>query len=214
MTQSSGIFRAKRPGFTLIELLVVIVLMGVATTIGVVMFSKIFDAWGEVKTRSELEASAVKVFDSFRKDLMGVISAKLSGESITGARQTAHDNRFFKIGLDDDQIIMPVEIVAGPEGRLQRLDVKYSIERKKDGGCALVRTASAPGAKSSAPIEIAGGVLAMCIEYIGREPDAQWVRDWTKNESPAAVRVSLTLTDPYKPFEQISRKAVFPIKVD
>ncbi len=60
----------------------------------------------------------------------------------------------------------------------------------------------------------ADGVLAMRIEYSERRSDGSWFAAWTKPELPAAVRVSLTIMDPLRPNEQISRKTVFPIWVN
>ena len=45
-------------GFTLLELLVVIALMGIATDLGLVMFSKMSDVWAGTTSLVELDARA------------------------------------------------------------------------------------------------------------------------------------------------------------
>ena len=200
-------------GFTLLELILVISLMGVATTIGMVMFSRISDTWRQVTISTELNATADIIFNQVRQDLSEVVSAKLSGAAIKGTQQAVRDKRFFKVSLEDDQIVIPVEIVPGPDARLRRLDVKYHIDRK-DGGSTLMRTSTAPGAAEGSSVKVADGVLAMCIEYMGRQPGAAWQRDWTQAAAPSAVRVSVTLMDSVRTSEQAARKAVFPIRVD
>jgi len=200
-------------GFTLLELIVVLSLMGVATTIGMVMFSRISDTWRQVTISTELNATADIIFNQVRQDLSEVVSAKLSGAAIKGTPQAVRDKRFFKVSLEDDQIVIPVEIVPGPDARLRRLDVKYYIDRK-DGGSTLMRASTAPGAAEGSSGKVADGVLAMCIEYMGRQPGAAWQRGWTQAAAPSAVRVSVTLMDSVRTSEQAARKAVFPIRVD
>jgi prepilin-type N-terminal cleavage/methylation domain-containing protein len=207
----------RRPtGFTLLELIIVLALMGVATTMGSVMFVRVTDTWNRTSTRIELYAKANAVFDQMGQDFSEVVSAKLTGATIRGASQIFRDNRRFKAALEDDQITIPVETVAGPDGRVQRLDVRYHIQRT-GGANALMRTVNLPGAPPNAAgtsVKVADGVIAMRIEYLGKRPEAVWQEEWTRPRTPGTVRVSVTLADPDRFYEQVSRKAVFPIKVD
>jgi prepilin-type N-terminal cleavage/methylation domain-containing protein len=191
--------RKRSAGFTLIEIIMVLALMGVAATLGTVIFSRISDVWKQTTIRTELGVTANMIFDQMRRDFSEVVSPKLSGAVVKGTSQSVRDNRFFKVAIEDDQVVIPVEIVAGPDGRVQRLDVKYHIDRK-DGGATLMRTMARPGGAETATVKLADGVLAMAIEYAGT--------------GPSAVRVSVTLMDSVRTYEQISSKAVFPIEVN
>jgi hypothetical protein len=99
---------------------------------------------------------------------------------------------------------------------VQRVDVRYHIQRT-GGAYALMRTVNLPGAPPNAAgtsVKVADGVIAMRIEYLGKRPEAVWQEEWTRPRTPGTVRVSVTLADPDRFYEQVSRKAVFPIKVD
>lgn len=203
----------RRSGFTLLEMIVVISLLGVAMTLGVVMFSRVAEIWNQVKTRNELSETADRVFDGMRQDFASALPAGLAGGAVRGSSGSTQDARFFKIALDDDRMVIPVQAAAAPDAPPQRFDVTYEIDRR-DGAAALMRVATLPGGKEGSRVLVAGGVLAMCIEYAGKEPGAAWQREWKQDVSPGGVRVSLTLMDPNRPFEQIARKAVFPVRVD
>ena len=202
-------------GFTLLELLVVIALMGVATSLGMVMFFKVGDTWRRIEIRAELDARANYAFEQMRKDLTEVVSAKVSGFSVRGVTQTTQDKRFFKIPLEHDRIAIPVQLPAQPGRAAVCANVGYHIERK-DGAYTLVRTTGPLGPEWPAanPLKVADGVLAMRIEYLPEAHDAAWRTQWSKPTLPQAVCVSLTLMDPHRTYEQIARKAVFPIRVD
>jgi hypothetical protein len=159
--------------------------------------------------------TANAIFDEMRQDFSQVVSPKLAGTTVKGTTQDTTDTRLFKVrvSLQNDQVVIPVETVAGPDGRLQRLDVRYYIDRE-GGAATLMRVMSAPGGVETASLKVADGVLAMAIEYAGKGPAAAWKREWTEASPPSAVRVSVTLMDPDRPYEQISSKAVFPIEVN
>jgi prepilin-type N-terminal cleavage/methylation domain-containing protein len=205
--------KSRSPGFTLLEIIVVLALMGVVSTLGMVMFSRLSDLWKQTTVRTDLAATANAVFREMRQDFGQVVSPKLSGSIVKGTTRAASDSRFFRVSLDDDQVVIPVETVAGPDGRLQRLDVKYYIDRK-DGAATLMRSMSVPGGAETASVKVAGGVLAMAIEYSGKGPAPAWKREWKEAGPPSAVRVSVTLMDSTRPYEQIASKAVFPIEVN
>ncbi len=205
--------RSRPPcGFTLLELLTVIALMGVATTMGITMLFKVSDAWRETTRRMELDELASRIFNEMRKDFALVVSPAVDGASIRGSGRTATDDRFHRVPLEDDRMTLPVSLPLKPDEPPRRVDVTYRIDRQ-DGKTALLRTINLPG-EAGAPIKVADGVLAMRIEYSERRSDGSWFAAWTKPELPAAVRVSLTIMDPLRPNEQISRKTVFPIWVN
>jgi len=199
-------------GFTLLELLTVIVLMGMATTMGIVMLFKVSDAWRETQRRTELDELANRILDEFRKDAALVVSPRVDGASIRGVVRTMGDERFYRIPLEDDRVTLPVSLPLEPDGPPQRVDVTYEINRQ-DGQTALLRTVNVPGA-AGAPVKVADGVLAMRVEFMERGSDGSWHAGWSKPGLPAAIRVSLTIMDPLRTYEQISRKAAFPIRVD
>jgi prepilin-type N-terminal cleavage/methylation domain-containing protein len=211
-------------GFTLIELIVVISLMGVATGLGVTMFVRVTSVWQTTSARTELNRRADDIFGGMRRDFATMVSAKLAGETVRGSSRTAQDERFFKILLEDDRVVIPVETVVTPDGAPVRAAVTYHVERK-EGGHSLMRTTRLAGGEKapSTSVKVADGVLALRVEYADPEetdktdPAGVWQNEWTKPVSPRAVRVSVTLADPDRPDRvdlQIARKAVFPIKVD
>lgn len=202
----------KANGFTLLELLTVMVLMGVATTMGITMLFKVSDAWRETTRRMELEERASRIFNEMRKDFAVVVSPSVDGATIRGSCRSASDNRFYRVPLEDDRMTLPVSLRLKPDEPPRRVDVTYQIDRQS-GRTVLLRTINIPGAAGT-PFEVADGVLAMRIEYGERHSDGSWFPAWTKPELPAAVRVSLTLVDPFRPTEQISRKTVFPVRVN
>ncbi len=199
-------------GFTLLELLTVIVLMGVATTMGVTMLYKVSDAWRETARRIELDEIANRIFDEMRQDFVAVVSPRVDGASIRGVTRTANDARFFRISLEDDRVTLPASLPMKPDGPAERVDVSYQVNRQ-DGQTALLRSVNIPGAAGT-PAKVADGVLALRFEYVEHGSDGTWRAGWSKPVLPAGVRVSLTLMDPLRTYEQISRKAVFPIRVD
>ncbi|MCX5758558.1 MAG: type II secretion system protein [Candidatus Hydrogenedentes bacterium] len=191
-------------GFTLLELLTVIVLMGVATTMGVMMLFKVSDAWRDTARRIELDEMANRILDELRQDFGAVVSPSVDGASIRGVTRTANDARFFKIPLEDDRVTLPASLPMKPDGPPERVDISYQVNRQ-DGQTALLRTVNTPGA-AGAPAKVADGVLALRFEYVEHGSDGAWHVGWSKPALPAAVRVS--------PYEQISRDTVFPIRVD
>jgi hypothetical protein len=195
-------------------MIVVISLLGVAMTLGGVMFSRVAGIWNPVKTRNELNETADRIFDEMRKDFTAALPAKLAGGAIKGSNGAALDPRFFKVALDSDRIVIPVQAAPGPNARPRRFDVTYEVDRT-NGATTLMRVAALPGGKGGSSVRVADGVLALCIEYAGKgQGTLVWSREWKEDVSPAIVCVSLTLMDPNRPFEQIARKAAFRIWVD
>ncbi len=209
---------ASKHGFTLLELLVVIALMGVATSMGMVMLSRVSDQWRSTSVRASLDDRAAYVFGQIRQDLADVLSASLSGLSIQGVSQTASSALPGAAAVvPDDTLTIPVELAPAPNAPLQRAGITYHIERKDDE-CTLMRTARLAANKAAGAslgsVKVADGVLAMRVEYQGRAAGDAWQPQWSKPSLPGAVRVSITLRDPERTYEQIARKAVFPIEVE
>jgi len=206
--------REHNQGFTLLELILVVALLSVVTSLGVSIFMKVSDAWDVTHAQTEMEARAGYLFDQMGQDFGQMVSHKLTGASIVSESQTAQDTRFFRIPLRDDRVTIPVELAPRPGQPPQRVEVTYNIERK-DGACTLMRSTRVAGAKGpGTSVAVADGVIAMGIEYAGKTPGSAWQAPWTQAGIPGAVRVNVTLMDPDRIGQQISRKAVFPILVD
>jgi len=199
----------RRGGFTLIELIVVIGVLAVPATIGTIMLSRITDAWRTESVRNELNAAAEYVFGQMRQDIASAVSARVLGEAIKGMVQTAEDERYHRVPLEDDRFFVPAMLPAA-DGTPQRADVGYYINRE-DGQCRLLRTVRAPGATDSVQQPVAEGVLAMRVEYAGGQG---WQTGWSSGVQPEAVRVSLVLMSPDRPWEQVVRRSVFPVHVN
>ncbi|NIA12612.1 MAG: prepilin-type N-terminal cleavage/methylation domain-containing protein [Nitrospiraceae bacterium] len=201
-------------GFTLIELLVVIGLLGVVTTLGMSILFSVSGVWKQMSIRAELDARADAVFDAMQRDFSEIVASSLSGAPVRGAVHTAKDDRFFGVPLQDDQITIPAALPPEPGASLRRVDIGYAIDRK-NGSHSLVRTTTLVGAEESkTAVTVADGVLAMAIEYREKGPGSAWQAPWYLDTLPGAIRVSVTLIDPNRPNEQLSRMAVFPIYVD
>lgn len=205
----------RKAGFSLLELLIVISLIGVATGLGTVMFSRMTDLWRQARVRAELDMRADGIFELMARDLAAVSSSKLSGVSVRGTGQSTREKqRFGMADLPDDTIVIPVLSVAGSDEEEQSKTVQYQIDRS-GGSHTLVRTVG--GLSDEAPgqgrLEVASGVVGMRIEYANGKGSEDWVGSWSAGSLPEAVRISLTLIDP-NGSEQVSRKAVFPLHVD
>lgn len=200
-------------GFTLLELILVIALMGMLSTIGVVMFSRMSDVWRGTTAQTDMNARADAIFEQMAMDFGALASGAVSGAVIESSSQTAQDSRFFKVPFDDDRITLPVELALTPEGRPQRAEVAYAIQRQ-NGEHVLVRTVEAAGGQGTSTLKVADGVLGMKIEFAAKTPGGAWQSPWTQTAYPGAVRVSILLMDPENPSEQLARKTVFPVRVD
>ncbi|HIJ65889.1 MAG TPA: type II secretion system protein [Candidatus Hydrogenedentes bacterium] len=208
----------RRAGFTLIEIIVVIGLMGVVTTIGCVMFSRMFSATSVLTERVELDNKAEAVFKTLRRDFDQILSVELSGVPMRGVFENASDDRsamtLDKV-LDNDRVIIPVQRAAGGAEEDQAGKVMYWIDRQ-GGEPTLVRTHGTldEAEPKKARTIVQPGVVRMRIEYAPKDSEA-WLRDqgWDRDDLPGAVRVSLTIVGDH-PLEQVSRKAVFPINVN
>ncbi len=205
--------RTHGTGFSLLELMVVIALMSVVTTIGLGVFIRVSDLWGETVKRTDLHTDASRIFERMRDDFDHVVSARLSGVPLTGEERLDAKNRYKLVQLESDRIVLPVEQAAGPDTpQVQRVGVQYQIDRSGPAP-VLVRTVGELGASppAGARMEIAEGVLSLRFEY---HDGAEWRAEWHEALLPEAVRVSMVLQDSERAWEQIARKAVYTIRVD
>jgi prepilin-type N-terminal cleavage/methylation domain-containing protein len=210
----------RRSGFTLIELLTVLAVLGVVSTLGSVAFFRMDQHWRSVHTRAELHAAADTIFESMRRDFSCALSSQRSGVPLRGMdaeyTEAGEADRFWRIAFADDKVTVPVGVYNPAEGYEEHHRVMYRVVRREDAPPFLVRSVgplAAADPEDNPRVIPAGGtaaVLAMAVEYA---KGGQWHAAWDRADNPEAVRVSLTLMHPHRFFEQISRKAVFPIHV-
>ncbi len=202
----------KRAGFTLIELLVVIAVLGVVTSIGVRAFIAVSDGWRTQETRLRLNAKAVAALDELQSKVAQTVSSQLGGKAIVGETRTEEAKRYGRVSLEDDRLSIPVQLTTAPGSPAERHLVQYSIDRSSNTP-KLVRSESRlDGATGDAVVfEVATGVMSIRFEYFD---GAAWQRVWDAPRHPQAVRVSLVVQDEDRPYEQMARTAVLPIRVD
>ena len=204
--------RKKRYGFTLLELLVVLVILSVVSTIGVKAFTKMVTLWGDSAARMEVDAKCATIFDTMRQDMERVASAQRTGYSIQGVDHLEIEHQVNRHKPEDDSIVLPVRQRSHGTGFWEELAVRYHISR--DGAAfGLMRTVGPNDGTtpSNASQLIDEQVIAMNIVYL--DADNTWQKEWSQSELPTAVRVSLTVSLPNRPYDQVSREAVFPIHV-
>lgn len=198
-----------RRGFTLIEILVVLAVLGVVTAIGTRVFVELTGAWRQAAIRTDLNEQAQRAIDAIRRDVSQVLSPRLSGVGLTNISAMEDQQRYGRVPLENDQLVLPIEFMT-PDG-LARQSILYSIDR---GGevPVLRRTVgafpTAPGDFAEMGSAVAEGVLSMRVEIVvvGRA-----YSDWRGRQTPEAVRVSIVVQDPDRPHEQIARTAEFPV---
>ncbi len=210
--------RARRAyGFTLIELLTVLAVMSVLTTIGVSLFFRVGDQWRVANLRLDLSRTADNVFAAMRQDFGRVIAYTRGGAPLRGEEryeETPVSGAHLRFGvqrLESDVIVAPIEAVDPHSGLPERYAVMYHIDRS-GATPALVRTLGPldEAAPAGARQMIAEGVAAMRVEF---HDGGGWRTGWDRPEMPKAVRVSLAVVHPDRPWEQVARKAVFDLFV-
>ena len=206
----------RRDGFTLLELLVVIGLIGVITTWGYVLLFRVNSEWNDLRRRTELSDAADNMFETMKADFNALVSQELAGVPVAGAEDMHEVPQRTKY---DDSFSLPI---AGPEGQgLQR--VRYYVERDEDRDlltreATLLSAGETPAASNHLNPQV--NVAYMRCEFgVATDHGFDWLRwnDWSRKhaaERPVALRVSMTLVNPEFPYIQVSRKAVFDVRVD
>jgi len=212
----------QRHGFSLIELLVVLAVLSVVTTVGTTMFFKINDLWRATSVRGQLEDRVGNTDDQLSRDFGMVLSSTLSGVGLQGIRRvtTIPQGDKLSLSIEDDWFAIPVEEVNLLTGKPERHNAIYRVHRSDENEKSIAGTLGRAVLGLGEPIpdtpenieamEVAAGVLEMRGEYFDGE---NWRETWSGNGMPEAVRVSLTLVDEARPWEQVSRVLTYPIHV-
>jgi len=205
----------RQRGFTLIELLVVLTILSVVSAVGTTAFVTVTAAWNEARAMTELDRQAEDVFQAIRKDVNALISHDLSGLSLTSESGEIEDDRKFPvIQLEDDRVSLPVRASEVSQSLEVAARVGYHVDRS--GESRLVRTIGPAAAEfpktGRQDLTPRARVLGFNVEYLARTPGAGWVREWTRTEPPAALRVSVSMEDTDRSDFQIARKVVIPVK--
>jgi prepilin-type N-terminal cleavage/methylation domain-containing protein len=208
--------KQSRKGFSLLELLIVIALMSVVMTIGAQSFVLLTGKWQETKKMSELETHADVAFNNLEQDIADTLSAELSHVSILGINQEAKGRGWNTEADADDRLIIPVQGARDNSILKKARSIQYQVIRENDQGF-LTASTGALGDKnpSGARRRIIpnADVVRFDVSYATGDPSNPWKDEWSEDELPRAVRVSMTLADPYNPTLQISRKEVYAVHV-
>ncbi len=198
-------------GFTLVELILVIAILGVLTTMGVVMFGRINHEWTVVKNRTELDATAEYAFGQIRQDLAAFVSPSLTGAPLQGADATSTGAAFPGQQLASDSLVIPLRGTS-PEGDDVLAAAKYDVQ-VLGGTRTLTRSRAGlygeevPGE----PVTVAPGVVHFNVQFLDAE--GNWQDSWDSASPPSAVRVSLVVANPDRPERQVARETQFAVRV-
>ncbi|HOD51024.1 MAG TPA: type II secretion system protein [Candidatus Hydrogenedentes bacterium] len=199
-------------GFTLVELILVIAILGVLSTIGVVMFGRINNLWTQTRNKTELDARAEYALEQVRQDIAAFVSPALTGAPLQGVDSVASDPAFPGVKLASDSLLIPIRGTT-PAGGEVLAAVKYAVVAES-GTRILTRApmglyGEAGEAKST---EVTEGVAQFNVQYAG--PEGQWQDAWDGAQPPSAVRVSLVVAEPGRPERQVAREAIFAVHVN
>jgi len=202
----------RQRGFTLIELLVVLAVLSVVSTIGVSAFVSITSYYNATERRLDLEEQAQRAFDYFADDVALMVPSSFANASVLSTREMEEEARYGRVPLENDSIVLPISYYDPLQKQVVRASVQYIIDRSMP--LPQLQRRQAPGFGVVDPdgrtMPIADGVLSMRIEYFdGRK----WQPAWTEEQHPRSIRLSVTVRDPYRPDEQLSRRSAFPVRV-
>lgn len=198
-------------GFSLIELVVAIGLLGVVSTIAVGMFVRMSDLWADMEAQVEMNDRAEYALARIEEDLTELVSLRTAGAPLVVTDAVHQDDRYFwAIDLADDAITLPTRVLQREDGIRRWVQVTYAVDRST---WTLMRSATAPGGASDAarPVIAATGVVQFNVSCRGR--DGAWRAAWNDPEPPEAIRVSLVMMNPGRPWQQIARTAVYRVRV-
>lgn len=204
--------RAGSGGFTLFEMLVVLAVLGVVSSIGISAFVSISASYRTIERRMNMETIAQNILDTVREDCNLIVPSALSGRAVQAERAMEETRRYGRVPLENDRVVLPISYFNPIAGKLERVRVMYHIDR--EGPMPVLRRTMeggyGPGDPAGASEVVAAHVLSMRVEcFDGQE----WLPGWDNAANPAALRFSVTVADPDRPYEQTARSAAFPVRV-
>lgn len=201
-----------RAGFTLFEMLVVIAVLSVVSTVAVTAFSSVSSYYRTTALRMDLAVRADAVFNAMQQDFARLAPSNRDGVAIWGERRLEETQRFGRVPLENDFLVLPIASFDPKSGLSERIAVMYAVDRTTTVP-TLKRTLGPADAHppAGAQSDVAEGVLSMTVEYT--DGVNGWQRVWPGPAHPSAVRVSLTLRDPNRAWEQVARVAEFTVNV-
>jgi prepilin-type N-terminal cleavage/methylation domain-containing protein len=216
--------RSQSRGFTLIEVLTVLAVLSVVSTLGTMAYFRVDQYWRAAHARTELHAAADAIFARIRADFDSLLSPMRTGAVLKGedARYEVTDeaNRYFRAAFADDRCTFPVEVYDPVRQVPVRQRVTYRIARdgqppqlvRESRPLTVAGETETPVAETAPALPASRtGALDLNIEYLR---DGEWRDSWDSPGAPDALRVSITLMDALRPYEQISRKVIIPVYVD
>jgi prepilin-type N-terminal cleavage/methylation domain-containing protein len=212
MTRS--ISQGRRDGFSLLELIVVMGILAVVTTLGSTAFITMNTWWNQLRSLSDLDNEADAVFERLQEDFDQALPPSASGTTVSSSQGLYDaDLRFYRVGLADDAIVIPVYVTLGERGRVVAGKVRYSISRSANSYRLVRHTAALGGEWPEEGQVVAENIAGLDIQYPSHEGKF-WTDEWTGEGNPPLVRVSLLLMDPFRSDAQITRAMVMAIHVD
>ena len=211
-------------GFTLIEVVTVLAILAVVSTMGTLALFRVDQQWRAAYARTELNAAAGIIFDRIRADVDSLLSPLRTGAVIDGEdatySETDDSNLYWRQTFADDQCTLPVEEFDTARRIPVRERVTYRVAR--DGNVPVLVRETQPlnateeteetEAPAAPPVTTSDtGALEFNVEYLR---EGQWQETWNGPGAPAALRISVTLMNVRRPFEQVARKTIIPVHVD
>jgi prepilin-type N-terminal cleavage/methylation domain-containing protein len=199
--------RRSRAGFTLAELLVTMAIIGVVSGLGLRAYITAIDYYGLARSEGKADLVAQEALQTIREDITSVLPSSLTGEVVRGGVTELGG------GATDSFLVLPAGVPTFAGGRSTAAWVKYDVQRIQSNA-RLMRT-SVPlhqGIPQDAGTAIADGVVAFHVEYLNEAGD--WSNVWSLEEeqSPLAIRVSLTLKEADSiRAPEITRSVVFQV---